>query len=410
MTYNERMFSFFSSNKTDLGIIFDIGTSSVGAALVKFDQGKAPHIVFTVREMMTFQENVDPIKLFGFMLDALVRANTRISKEGVAHLKFTEHGDLNVRKVFFVFSSPWAASETKIIALHKDVPFTVTPELIRELLDKEEELFEKNLTTSGNLKEFKDKLSVVGKEVIQTKLNGYDSSDPHGKLAKTLDLAFSISVIPKEVLEKAEEVTHRSYHLKEVRSFSFSLVAFSTLRDLLKKDEDFIFLDIAGELADVTVVKNGVIVENSNFSLGRNFVYRKVSEALKEPYEVGASLLRAHLDGHVEPGVSETISGILDTIRIEWLHYFDTALTDISTRVTLPTKVCLIADNEFVAFFKKAIEDEQFTQFGIKGLTFNVQVIDHSFVGDHATFAKGCYRDAFLALEAVFVNKVLHTK
>jgi hypothetical protein len=105
MTYNERMFSLFSSTKTDLGIIFDIGTSSVGAALVKFDQGKAPHIVFTVREMMTFQENVDPIKLFGFMLDALVRANTRISKEGVAHLKFTEHGDLNVRRVFFVFSS-----------------------------------------------------------------------------------------------------------------------------------------------------------------------------------------------------------------------------------------------------------------------------------------------------------------
>lgn len=404
------MFSFFSSKKTDLGIIFDIGTSSVGAALVKFDLGKAPHIVFTVREMMTFQENVDPIKLFGFMLDALVRTNTLIARDGVAHLKFTEHGALYVRKVFFIFSSPWAASETKIIALHKEEPFMVTSELVRELLDKEEELFEKNLTTSGNLKEFKDKLSVVGKEVIQTKLNGYDSPDPYGKLAKTLDLAFSISVIPKEVLEKAEEVTHRSYHLKEVRSFPFSLVAFSTLRDLLKKDEDFIFLDIAGELVDITVVKNGVIVENSNFPLGRNFVYRKVSDALKEPYEVGASLLRAHFDGHIDSAVSQTILDILDSIRIEWLRYFDTALTDISTRVTLPTKVCLIADNEFLAFFKKAIEDEQFTQFGIKGLTFTVHIIDHGFIGEHATFSKGCYRDAFLALEAVFVNKVLHTK
>jgi hypothetical protein len=404
------MFSLFSSKKSELGIIFDVGTSSVAAALVKFEEGKTPHVVHTVREVMTFQENVDPVRLFGFMIDALKTANERIAREGVAHLKFTEHGSLSVKKVYFVFAHPWSVSETKIISVHKEEPFEVTQAFIKELLEKEEELFEQTLTTTGNLQEYKHKLAVVGKEVIQTKLNGYDSKNPYGKYAKTLDLAFSISIVPKEVLEKAEEVTHRAYHLKDSRSFSFPIVAFSTLRDIFKKDDDFIFLDIAGEIADITIVKSGVVVENSNFPLGKNFLYRKVAEALKEPYEVGASLLRAHLEGHVEEQVSKTISKILDSVRVEWLRYFDTALIDISTRVTLPNRVYLIAGNEFVPFFIEAIQQEKITQFGMNGAAFSVEVIDHEHMSEHVTFAKSAYKDSFLALEAVFINKILHSK
>jgi hypothetical protein len=70
----------------------------------------------------------------------------------------------------------------------------------------------------------------------------------------------------------------------------------------------------------------------------------------------------------------------------------------------------LIAGNEFVPFFIEAIQQEKITQFGMNGAAFSVEVIDHEHMSEHVTFAKSAYKDSFLALEAVFINKILHSK
>ncbi|HZT35406.1 MAG TPA: hypothetical protein VFA15_05775, partial [Nitrososphaera sp.] len=131
MAYNRDMFSIFRP-RTELGIVFHIGTASVGAGLVRFDQGKLPNVIYSFREHLPFRDHVTPDRFLADMVKALGNVNDRIARDGLSHLKFTEFGSLalgkKVSRVMYVFSSPWAVTQTKVISIKEDNPFTLTKE------------------------------------------------------------------------------------------------------------------------------------------------------------------------------------------------------------------------------------------------------------------------------------------
>jgi hypothetical protein len=396
------MFSLFSP-RAELGIVFHIGTSSVGAGLVRLKRGEAPHVVYTLREAIPYQEKVEPEKFFADMIEALKRVNARLAKEGLAHLKFTEFGKLRIKHVFYVFGSPWSVTQTKVVSMTDPAGFVVTKEAVDKIVDTHEKMFEAE--TAGG-KDFSDRLRVIEKRVVQIKLNGYEVSEPYGKKAAQADISLFISLIPKAVLDKVIDVSARTYHPKDTKVFSFPLASFSVIRDVFHSESDFIFLDIGGELSDISVVKGGLILETASFPLGRHFLIRNVKKALGCSGEEAASLIRLYEDGAIEKSAEEALKPVITRAAEEWLGALNTILSKVSTRMTLPSNLFVVINNDLVQFFMRTLRDEKVSEFGFAETPFSVTLVNHDKLRSAVEFGKNADKDPFIAMIAAFAGRV----
>ncbi len=135
--------SLFKQKENKISIVFDIGSASVGASLVKFVKNEKPKVIYSTRQPIPFQKNVDHAIFLDSMLSVLDKACLVLEKEGFAHLTFTEYKTHRIEEVFVVFSSVWYLSQTKIVKITKDKKFLFTKGLLQNIVKQEEMVFEK---------------------------------------------------------------------------------------------------------------------------------------------------------------------------------------------------------------------------------------------------------------------------
>ena len=95
----------FSDNerKNELVLVFDVGSSSVGGALFYTQESGIPKIIFSMREPIILEENLDVEKFLSLAVKSLeVVASSIYSKKLGAP-----------KSIFCILSSPWYISQTR---------------------------------------------------------------------------------------------------------------------------------------------------------------------------------------------------------------------------------------------------------------------------------------------------------
>jgi hypothetical protein len=104
--------SIFSKAKeeNELALVFDIGSSSVGGALFYIQNSDTPRIIFSTREPISLENEINFDRFLSLTIKSLEKVVNKIymSKLG------------SPQKVFCVLSSPWYASQTRIIKFEKE--------------------------------------------------------------------------------------------------------------------------------------------------------------------------------------------------------------------------------------------------------------------------------------------------
>ena len=198
-----------SQKKEELVAVFDIGSGSVGGALVlmpkgepaksfdflalQFEENKKPkpEILFTARAPIVFGPNLD-FEVFLFeMSKALETVASRLLSARLGAPK----------KAYCFLAAPWCATQTRVIKMERNTPFILTDKLLSDLSCREIKAFEEE-----NAKRYPkgEKIRLLEGEIMQVKLNGYKTSDPYGKKTKSLEAALFASIGSEQVLGALE--------------------------------------------------------------------------------------------------------------------------------------------------------------------------------------------------------------
>lgn len=388
--------SLFGTKKTEAVTIIDIGSSSVGIAIASISAGAKPHIVWAVREEMMFQTELNFTRFFSAMLGALDRALALLSKSGK-----------EVPTTFFIsFASPWYVSQTRIVRVSRSEPFTITEKGIKKLIEQEIEVF-RNYRLPQYRKVVEEETRVLEAESIQIKLNGYDVVSPYGVSAKDMEMAVYVSMSPKKVLDAVGQKVSKHFHARSTVFHSFPLLAFSTIRDIFVEANDFLFLDISGEVTDISIIRGDVLLETVSFPLGKNFLVRRIASALNTLPDEAGSLLRLYGEGKTDEATKMKIQTIFVTARIEWLRFFTESLANLSKDLALPHKIFFTADSDVALWFAQAMENEELSRYTFTDEPFSVTVFDTPILSGFSSVASDAPKDPFLLLEAIFAAKAI---
>lgn len=394
------MSNWFSSlwskkKKDELMLVFDVGSSSVGGALFFVRESGIPEIILSVREDIVIENEINPDRFLLLTIKALETVISRICLSGMGAPK----------EIFCILSSPWYASQTRVIKFKRDTPFNFTEALANDLIEKEMNLFKKehlsNYMQAGN------EVAQIEMKNMKIVLNGYPASKPLGQKAKELEMMIFVSMSGDQVLEKIEGAIDRHFHSKKTQHCSFIMASFVVVRDLFSHHKNFLLIDIGGEMTDISLIKQEVLNESASFPLGNNFMIRGIASMLKCTLGEAKSLFSLYRDGHAAPGTMKKLESVMGELKTEWLKNFQETLANLSKDISIPSTLFITVDQELANFFSEIIKTEQFNQYVLTDSKFDIILMDTKTMHGLVNFKGDMVRDPFLSVEAIYINRFL---
>lgn len=391
--------------------IFDIGSGSVGTALVYLSKSHIPNILWSTRIPISFQKTPDFNLLTKTMLSTLLDSVLELQSKGLPMLKQIS-GPKRLTDVMYVFASPWYSIQTKVFTVNEEKPHALTEQFIHNLLKQEQDEFyaavPKKQTKVGAA-DFSPVL--IEEQVIQTALNGYIVSNPFGKPVREAQIDMVLSTVPEYIHKKVDEITTQLLGRKGKGMVkSFLLAAFTVIRDIFHGNKSFLLLDIRAEITDIITVHRGTIINATSFPYGKNHLIREVAERSNTVTGEAASVLATYLSGNSTIEQAERIRNILRDAQSKWTSSFVETAAKIATEVPLPRNIYITTDNEYGQWFKQAITAGDYSDYALTKVPFKTTILSARLLENYCSYNRlTSGTDPFLAIEAVYLEKLLYT-
>lgn len=349
----------FSSNKDEkASLIIDIGNSTVTSSVVVFKNDELPRFIYNITNSYEIQDKVDSVHLVESLISILDFQLNKLSKEAFNH-KYWIKKKKRLFGAEISFSSPWFVLKTKHLFITHEKEFIISSSFLEDVILKEEEAFKYELYPKNpNL------FQVVEKNILHTKIKGYDQTDIVNKKTNNLEAYLSMSAIDSMLLDKILNIILKYTHIprEELRFNTFPIVSSAVIRDFFTTSGDFIIFDISGDVMDITLVQESVIKKTVSVPCGKNNILRRMAKDFNVSVEIAESMFNMFNSDKSTEEINKKIEDQLVSIGEEWSIHFKNALLELSPNLSLPTNVFLMADSNvshiYSKFIKSPVEDE----------------------------------------------------
>ncbi|MEK7563988.1 MAG: hypothetical protein AAB510_00250 [Patescibacteria group bacterium] len=385
---------FFGETKTneELILVFDIRSSSVGAAFFYTDKNQKSRIIMSVSEPIPAEDKGDIDRFLFLTMKALEVVVGRIIVKGLGAPD----------KIFCVLSLPWYISESRVVSLKKDTPFLFTPKVADSLIEQEvalvKEKYLKMYTDIG------DSLRSIELKNVKITMNGYEVSNPINKHAKEVEMNLFISLSAEKICKKIEETIATHFSSRQIKFSPFSMAAFSVVRDIFS---DFLVINIGGEITDISMVKGSTLRESISFPIGTNSMTRGVASSMKCTLDEARSFVSIFKDSHASPSLIATLEPIMKKLKAEWLVKFQESLANISNDISVPALLYITIDSDLEELFRELITTEQFNQYTLTESKFQLVFLNIETLRNFIVFERDVPFNSYLVIDAIYINHFL---
>lgn len=236
------------------GVLLDIGSGSVLAAIVHSDPNKPhPVIIWSKREHVPLRDKSSIEESARAVMSALVNASMTLDAEGRGVLR---QYDPNARlsELQCGISAPWSYTVTKSITYVQKETFTVTDDLLRKLTDTAEHKITTELKENESVESLG--LTIVNRSTMDISTNGYRVVHPQGEKANELVLSHASVVAQTYLIEAINEMRGKLFPETKLTISSYMLMLYSVLRTLLPEQHDYCAVDLTYEATEIGIVRD----------------------------------------------------------------------------------------------------------------------------------------------------------
>lgn len=366
-----------AGGKALYGAIFDIGSESVGVAIVESDQkAKYPTIIFSHRvHMRITKKKLETADRVRTMKEALFSASLIISRDGLEALAL-HNKHATVTKMLVSCSAPWSFTLSRNVAYEGETELKVSRDLIDDLIGSAEVEIEKHMR-SGDMPS--DLIyEVVERATIDVRINDYPVVQPIGLRGKAISLAHVTGLIPREVIAALTEVEEKVFPQTTIRAHTFMLVLYCVLREIYTDHTALTIVHVTGDTTEFGVVEGDTLVESVSAPVGLESVIRTMMQNDKETAREMYSLLTLYHKGELTNDsaarVKSALTAYADTVK--------TALDAQARSRRFPKTAFVLAPSPFTPLFTAVLEPFLRESLGIQGELLN---LNESILGETPT-------------------------
>ncbi len=352
-------------------VAFDIDGTSVGVIVTELAANCVPKILFSKREDLPLRDAFDAARN---AKDVFERTES-LGRELLRELP----GEF-AKAVFFV-TSPYVASQTRVVTSAFEKPTLITDDVLTRLVNAEIDAFKQTELAHFKGENESDNHVMLEAKVMATRLNGYETASPVGKMAREIDLSLYVSIVSEGMSNKLAAIGRALFPGVACELHSRSFALFHTIRHI-SPEQNYMIIDIRGEVTEMGVVKNGVLIDTISHPTGENSLFRALASSLGMPLATVSSALSLFLSeaGHEEE--RQRIKQALAHARIEWLGGLGLILKETLEDYLLPAHMYVYANKLTGPFFREFLGDSNLYQYSAANTPFAVTLIDHEFFGE----------------------------
>ena len=331
-------------------LIFDIGSSSVGCAVVSFpvDNSK-PSLLFVKRTPIVPPGEFNHERLVRQMTAALL-----LLCEAVRTFLLQNKSVGGVDEICCVLSSLWHSSQTYTLKKRQEDNLTVSIDFLEELL--QQEMGRSNEEYDEDLKrKYIHNPVIFERRILEIALNGYKIVDPIGKLAKDIELSIFSAVMDSALCKKIHDTIGGQFNNVSISFHSHTLSLFLVIRNYLNENSNFILLNINGEMTDITFIEDDILGDTVSIPTGTNTIMRAVAKKRGGSTEEALSLLCLTGEGGQIDHESREYK-VVQNIGLSWRAEVFAKIKKSTYHFPTSQHFFLVATPNFASWFKELIE------------------------------------------------------
>ncbi len=387
----------FASKKEHLCIICDVGSASLSVGIILYAQNKKPQIITTKTFPISIGPKPNTQELDVRIKDFFDKAMFWASHEGLSIANKVSAKKKTVEDVFVTLASPWYVSRTSKVIIEKEKPFELNEDIIQSAVKTEESVFEKDIL-DGKYEQLKSKdTKIIEREIVAVRLNGYETTNPKGKVATNAEFSFFMSVAPMDILSSMNTIVKKYFHIDEILFRTFPSSFLGATKRIYPHERDFILIDIAGESTDVSAVLKGVIEHSTSFFSGANNAVRLIMDKFKVTEEIAISFISMNQTGTIEPNVKKEVDDLILRDGLAWNKSFIQIMEEIKKKAMTSTTCFIVCDQPFSTLFENRVK-ELGSSFALSHIIF----VNPSKLMEHVDIGKMAKKNEFIMIESIF--------
>lgn len=348
------MFSASKKEGVRFGAVIDIGSGSVGAAIVhSVPTNKHPKLIWSTRERIV--PHKDPLEQQKQLTAALLNVFLELGSNGLKALK-ASHPREKIDNVQVTIAAPNSLTITKSVSAKFDTPTKVTESLLSALAAKAAEHIEEHLGNEFLVNSLH--LSILSSSNNGVFLNGYPVANERAASlhAKDIQLNQTLSLTDSRLYKNILEAHSKAFPGTPIKVESFMALYQKVVKLFTKNAKNFLLLDVTAEATELSVIKDGLPSSSRNFRAGQYTIAREIDKATSLTKEESLSLLRDNKINEIALE-SETKKEQVSMVIKDYEEKLSKLIRDIGGTLALPKQIYLHTDKLTEAFFKERLKN-----------------------------------------------------
>ncbi|OGG73709.1 hypothetical protein A3A40_01065 [Candidatus Kaiserbacteria bacterium RIFCSPLOWO2_01_FULL_54_20] len=381
------MFRLLGKQRGKTVAVADIGSGSVGIAILATTSKGPANVVVAEHAMLPLEERTPEANLSGI----LGKLDEGAQKALTAYAERSGTHSTHVSRAYAVVRAPWTRSKT----MRAEHAFDADTRIERSMISA---LAKQALEEDKDL----DHTKIFEASVVRVELNGYPTARPEGKHAKHIAVSVLLSESDGSVRSGVTETLSRVFACPPpmMRSGTRALLTVLKENDVLKK---YCFVvDIGAQATSLVTIRKDVATDIVHVPEGSSTILKRIAGE-KMPEET-LTMMRMLAHGQCERDACEAITQAIARAETDLVRIFGEAMAKMATSRRLPNDLILFAPQDMADWLVQFFSRIDFAQFTITTRPFSPRVESGKGLTGTLTFASGADANSDLSIASALVN------